>query len=450
MTCSPSTALLVSIGLLSAASSAAAQPAAIRLTMDEAVTLALAHNRTIASAAMDVAKADESVATARSRRLPTFRIDGQMSQLLRPVEIRFPEGAFGTFEGIGPVPSAATTIKTSAQPTFYLNAQVGQPLTGLKEIGLNIRLSEAARALEREDLRSQQLAVAAEVKRLYSGILRTESALTAADASIDLLREVDRVMTDRATQRVALKSDALDVRTRRARAEDSRLTLQHNLASQKEQLNLLLGRDVLTPFDVAGVPAATLVEVDLTAARRQALESRPDLKRARLQHDQADLAEKIARADTIPDVSLAASYLSPFNIDGAPRSIASVSVKVEWEPFDWGRRRRAIATRDLERQQTAVAVREAEDRAVVDVHTQFRRIEAARSRLKVAAMALDSAHEVSRVRTTQFKVNAALLQDVLQAGAALADAENEHQQALADFWQARADFERAIGQDVMP
>ena len=441
--------MMFAVGMLSAAT-AAAQPAATRLTLDEAVALALAHNRGVASAALDVAKADASVATARSRRLPTFRIDAEASQLLRPVEIQFPEGAFGTFDGIGPVPSAATTIRTPMRPTFYLNAQAAQPLTGLKEIGLNIRLSEAGRAIEQQALRAQQLGVIAEVKRLYYGILRTESGLTAAEASIALLGEIERVIGDRVVQRVALKSDALDVRTRRARAEDSRLTLRHTLASQKEQLNLLLGRDVTTAFDTAGVPAATIFEVDLVAARRQAIDSRPDVKQARLQQDQAALAQKIAEADAVPDVSLTASYLSPFNIEGAPQAIASVSVKVQWEPFDWGRRRRTVATRAMALQQTANAVREAEDRATLDVHTQYRRIEAARSRLRVAALALDTAHETSRVRTTQFKLNSALLQDVLQASAGLADAEHEHQQALADFWQARADFERAIGQEVMP
>lgn len=445
----PATALMLTLGVLSAAT-AAAQPAATRLTLDEAVTLALAHNRSVASAAIDVAKADQSIATARSRRLPSFRIDGEASQLLRPVDIRFPEGAFGTFEGIGPVPSADTTIRTPTRPTFYLNAQVAQPLTGLKEIGLNVRLSEGTRAIEQQELRAQQLGVIAEVKRLYYGILRTGSALTAADASIAVLDEVERVIGDRVVQRVALKTEALDVRTRRARAEDSRLSLRHALASQKEQLNLVLGRDVLTSFEAAGVPDATIFEVDLAAARRQALDSRPDLKQARLQHEQADLARRIARSDAIPDVSVAASYLSPFNIDGAPTAIASLSVKVQWEPFDWGRRRRTIATRALEMEQTANAVREAEDRALLDVHAQYRRIESARSRLRVATLARDAAHESSRIRTTQFKVNAALLQDVLQASAALADAEHEHQQALADFWQARADFERAIGQDVMP
>src|SRR5262245_3743062 len=175
-------AFAFAIGVLTSAT-AAAQPAATRLTLDDAVALALAHNRTVASAALEVAKADASVATARSRRLPTFRIDAEASQLLRPVDIQFPEGAFGTFEGIGPIPSATTTITTPMRPTFYFNAQAAQPLTGLKEIGLNIRLSEATRAFEQQALRSQQLAVIADVKRLYYGILRTESALTAADAS---------------------------------------------------------------------------------------------------------------------------------------------------------------------------------------------------------------------------------------------------------------------------
>jgi outer membrane protein TolC len=50
------------------------------------------------------------------------------------------------------------------------------------------------------------------------------------------------------------------------------------------------------------------------------------------------------------------------------------------------------------------------------------------------------------VRTSQFRVQAALLQDVLAAEASLADAETEQQQALTEFWLAWAGYERAIGQ----
>jgi outer membrane protein TolC len=431
------TALAIAATLAASGRASAQSPPPV-LTLDQAIAAALAHNPSLARTALDVARADHAVATSRSRRLPSFQLDGQASQLLRPIDIRFPEGAFG-------VPGV-TTIRTPTRPTFYLNAQIAQPLTGLRALGIGVRLSETARAIDREAVRSAELALIAEVRRLYYGLVGSESALAAAEAAIRVLDEVERLVDSRVVQRVALRSDALDVRARRASADERRLASVHAIAAHKEQLNRLLGRDVGTPFDTTGGVDDAAPEIDLPLARQRALADRPDLRQARLDEQRAALATALARAEALPEINLAASYLSPFNIDGAPRSIASLAVTVEWEPFDWGRRRRTIATRVLESQQAAYARRDAEAAAIIDVQEQARHIERARTRLRAASLARDAAHETIRIRASQFRVQAALLRDVLAAEAALADAEADRQQALADLGTAQAGFERAIGQ----
>jgi hypothetical protein len=89
--------------MLTAAPVAQAQDAPT-LSLDNAIRLALANNRSVANAALNIDKAQTDIATARSRRLPQFQVDVQASQLLQPIEMTFPRGAFGTFEGIGPIP----------------------------------------------------------------------------------------------------------------------------------------------------------------------------------------------------------------------------------------------------------------------------------------------------------------------------------------------------------
>ena len=48
--------------------------------------------------------------------------------------------------------------------------------------------------------------------------------------------------------------------------------------------------------------------------------------------------------------------------------------------------------------------------------------------------------------TDRYNQKAALLADLLQQQAAVSQAEAQYQQALAGFWTARADFEKAIGE----
>lgn len=432
------------------AAQSAPSPMGERLSLETALRLALANNRQVQSARLQVLKAEEDIEVARSRRLPVFDIELQASQLLTPVDFGFPQGAFGEYPGTGPIPSADTTISVPRQLTYYVSSQLSQPITQLFRINLGIDSAVAARAIEDEHARAQQLSVANSVKRLYFAILQTESALEATGHAMALYRELERTLDVRVAQKVALRADALDVKFRLAQEQLTQTTQLNTLASQKEQMNQLLGRDVRTDFVVEPVTALSVAEIDLSTARGRALESRPDIREARLNVDQADLDRRMTKAERIPDLSFAMSYTSNFNIDVMPQNLAGVGLQLKWEPFDWGRKGRQLAIKTHSVEQAKLALREAEDRAVIEVHSRFRTLAEKRALLNVAQMAQVAVREKLRVKTNQYQVQAALLPDVLQLRAEQANSDDHYQQALLAFWTAKADFEHAVGEEVIP
>jgi outer membrane protein TolC len=420
-----------------------------RLSLESAVRLAIESNRQLQSARLQLEKADADVAVARTQRLPAFETEVMTSQLLSPVEFAFPKGAFGDFPGTGPIPSVDSTVSVPRRPTYYVSTQVSQPLSQLFRIGLGIQSAATTREVERERVRAEQLSVVNNVKRLYFAILQTESALTANETAIEMYRELERTLQTRVIQKVALRSDAMDVQFRLAQEELSLNRTRNALASQKEQLNQLIGRDVRTPFEVEGVKSVSVVEIDVAAAQTRALDSRPDVREARLKLQQADLDRRMTKADRIPDISVAASYTSNFNIDVLPRNLASVGVQLKWEPFDWGRKKQELKAKIHTVEQARLGVREAEDRTVVEINSRFRTLNERRALLNVAQLAQVAAREKLRVKTNQFQVQAALLPDVLQVRTELADMDDRYQRALLDFWTAKADYELAVGEEVV-
>lgn len=436
-------------GLLPAAASAqgGSITAAETLSLDAALRLAVDQNRQVASSNLQVEKAEANLAVARTRRLPVFETQVSASQLLSPVEFAFPRGAFGDFPGTGPIPDNDTTIKVPKRPTYYTSSQVSQPLSQLFQIGLGIRSAVAARDIERERTRAQRLSVINDVKRLYFAILQTQSSMTANQEALTLYRELDRVLQVRVTQQVALRSDGLDVQFKLAQEELTRTTLQNALASQKEHLNQLLGRDVNTAFEVEDAGALSLLEVDVQAGRTHALDTRPDVKEARLKLEQAEIDRRITHAERIPDVSLAVGYSSYFNMSVMPTNLATVGVQVKWEPFDWGRRSRELAAKSHTITQARMAVRDAEDRTVLEVNSLFRTLAEKKALLRVVETAQTAAREKVRVKTNQYRIEAALLTDVLNVRAELADADDRYQQALLAYWTAKADYDLATGEE---
>ena len=428
-----------------------APPAAEPLTLEQAIKLALEQNRTVQNARMEVDNAADEVAAARTRRLPAFKVSSLVSQPLTKYEVTFEKGVFGTFPATGPIPNEDTTISSARTPTALMDAQLTQPITQLRRINFQIKQLELGREMSKEDLRLKQQSLVNDVKRAYYAALQTQSAFESAEASIKLYRELERVTGNYVVQRVALKNDQLEVQAQLAKAEYELLTLNNALAAQKEQLNNLLGRDIRTEFNVSdGLETAqfTMRETDLARARQRALAQRPEVSIARLKVGQAKYDKRAKKSEFLPDVSLSVNYQMPVGYSSiVPKNIASVGVQVEWEIFDWGRKKRELAEKERVIRQADNDVLEAENRALMEVGSQYRKLQEACQMLRVARTAQTAARATVEVAAYKYRARAVLLKDVLQEQTALANANYEYQKALLAFWTAKADFEKAMGED---
>jgi outer membrane protein TolC len=433
------------VALLACAGAANAQEPGL-LTLDRAVEIALGDNRSLASAEIEVDKAGDRLAASRTKQFPSINVYALASQNLTPIEFNFKQCVFGTFPGIGPVPATDTSITTPRQPTFTIVSQVSQPLSQLPRIKLGIKMAKAEVDLAREEVSAKEQEIVASVKSAYYAILQTQSELESTNESIRMYAELDRVTDDYVIQQVVLRSDSLDVKSRLAKAEYDATVLADKLSAGKERLNLLLGRAVETDFRVSPTPEYSLYDVDLAAARTRALDRRPEIRQARLKLEMAGYDRKIKKAELMPDVSLTFSHTSLLNYDSlVPRQVATLGVTVNWEVFDWGRKKHELSEKDRAREQADLALREAEATVAADVNEKFRKLGQTQRLLRVARMRVEACREEVRVTTARYKARVALYKDALEAQNSLAAANTEYQQGLLSFWTAKAEFERAIG-----
>jgi outer membrane protein TolC len=418
------------------------------LTLDAALALALRNNRGVGVAAAQVARAEQMVGVARSRRLPSLELQAMAGTTLNPIRISFPEGAFGSFPATGPIPSTDTVVEAPRSLSGTLNATLSQPLSQLHRIGLNAKLRELNRDIEKEKLREERTALAAEVRRLYYGLLQTESVLRAKEEQLRVYRELDRIVGEQVALEVVLRSDGIEVKSKVAVEEYELAGLRDDLATGKERMNYLLGRDLAQDFSVVAVPETSLEEVDLQLALARAFERRPDLAQARLAVEQADTDRRLKKAESIPDLSLALSYYSFINVDLLPRNIAQLGLQLKWEPFDWGRRGKERAEKALELEQARSSARQTEDQVRLDVAQRFRKLQEARLLIEAQRLSREAAQERLRIVTSRHGQEAALLKDVLEAQAAMSAAHMQYDRALLTFWTAKADFQKALGEEL--
>src|SRR5262249_34701673 len=151
------------------------------------------------------------------------------------------------------------------------------------------------------------------------------------------------------------------------------------------------GRDVRTEFAVSSSDETVLAvmrETDLVAARERALEHRPEIREAQLRIQQAKLDKRIKKSEFIPDVSLTVNYAQTFSYSNfVPHSLSGVGVQVEWEVFDWGRKKHEMTERERSITEANNSLEDVQSQILMEVNTRFRQMQESRQLLKVAKLA---------------------------------------------------------------
>lgn len=420
------------------------------LTLPDALRLAMAGNRPVNIARLDVRRNEEKAGSTRSQMLP--RLDAQVEQmrLLNPIEFNVEQGALGTYPGIGPIPGVNTPIATASGSNTRVTLGVSQTLTGLHKLDLAAEVQDAETEVSRQEVRTRAQDVASQVRQAYFGVLDTRAALAAARDSLAFHTEFERVVGEYVEQGVSLKADLLDVRSGVARDTQTVLTLENALLSQKEQLNLLLGRDLDTAFEVAEAPAPEEVAGTPEELLREAWDRRPEIVQARVRVEQAGAARELQRADYVPDIGARLSYDRQTNSGLLPPELYLLTLQAQYDLYDGGQRDHEIAEKDLAVQQALAGLEEARARVDLELRAQLRKLRELAAQAEAARIARQSAEEKLRVTLNRHQHRAALTRDVLEAQAGLTGARREYGKILLDQASARADLDRILGRDPLP
>jgi outer membrane protein TolC len=417
------------------------------LTLQEAVSLARSHNRELKQVGLEIHKQQEAFSEAKTQLYPRFDTYFLGSELLTPLDFTIRSGTFGTFPATGPIPAKDSVIHTPARPVAITSVTATQPLTQLFRIDLSIKQQKLGVELSQQSYLEHEQALVNEVRHAYYAILQSQSEVESQRALLAYLEELQQLIGRRLQQEAVLKADSLRITAQRTKALYQLTVFEDGLADQKEALNRLLGRDLQTEFTVEMVPASLPEESSLPQARKFAIEVRPEIKAETIKKERATIETKIEKTRYIPDISVQANYLTTPNISFLPQNVGAVGVLLTWQPWDWGQKRHNIAQKVDAEKQAQLSIDNVKEQVLQDVDSTFRRLREARELLTATQAARDAEAEKLRNEMDAYSHQSIVLSDLLQQQSSVASAEDQYRQGLFAFWRARADFERAVGEE---
>jgi outer membrane protein TolC len=177
----------------------------------------------------------------------------------------------------------------------------------------------------------------------------------------------------------------------------------------------------------------------------QAFAQRPEILQLQASVASAEAALRLAHTTNLPDVSADASYgLSGATFPPDHRSW-SYGVAVSWPFFDVGLTRGTIETARGNLLTSQGQLRLGQQTVAQEVTQAYLDVQAAGAQVSTAAAGVTSAEESLRVATGRYEVGLAAYLEVIDAEAALTQAQTSQVTAVYGLSMARAALARAMG-----
>jgi outer membrane protein TolC len=418
-------------------------PTARKLTLDDAVNLALRNSKALRVSAEGVIKARGRVNEARAAYLPTINSDTTFTRL--------DEGSSVTFPGPTGDPQTIPLVRQD-QKTVGIVAAV--PLDIVGQIGAAVSASEFQEIAARLDYNRTRNQVVLDVKNAYFDVLRARAFVGVVEQALQNAK--DRLSTAEAYLRAGTgtRFDVLRAETEVANAQQNVISARNRVNLATAVLNNVLNLDQNTPIETEETSDANAGSAkSFDDAVSEAYKMRPEILQSDALIRAAEKGVTLAHRSVMPSVSLAWNFQYAPDAGGfSPKQTSwSAFARVSLPIFDAGVSRARIQQARADVDASKINKQITMDTVALEIRQAYLSVVEAQERLNVTTAALTQAQEQYRLAQVRFKEGVTLvpgaspLLEISDAQTALTQAQVNQINARYDLQNARARLDRAIG-----
>ena len=418
------------------------------LTLEESIKIAMERSLTLHSAAVGVVGSEFRRKEAVTNFLPLWTGQYGWARYNQP-QVLGTQNVYHVTTGPGGTISVSSGI-TPDKDIYNFNTTVNQPLfTG----GLNLanyRTAKLGINLSKETLETAKRDLVLQVRVGYLTILRAEKFLLVAQQQVKQFEAQLEVTNAFFEVGIVPKNDVLLAEVNLANAKQSLVKAENDLAIAKASFNILLRREINTPFEVVDILEYKAFPLTYQESLGESLRQRPEIRTAQLNIDQAKEGVKIARSGFFPTISLLGSYnrfSDDVDLSGGENFKANWTIQAlaTFTLWNWGNTAFKVGENKVKVTQAEDAKAQLFDSITLEVRDDYLNMQVAEKNIKVAEKAVEQAEENLRMTEERYKYQVATQTDVIIAVTLLGQAQTNYYGALSDFNVAKAQLERSMG-----
>src|SRR6516164_1736391 len=415
-----------------------------RLTLAEAVRLAVEQNRTLKIARLKVKENEYKKDAARSAYFPTITNESDALHISELQALSVPQGAFGVVSGI-PIPAQNTNLPQGKQTLYSSGTTIAQPLTQLLRIHQENRAAAAEIAMSRDELRNGENEVALQVHALYYGILVAQMQKKAAEQETAFASETLRENEHDVQGGSALEGSEIQSRASLLDSQHPVLTAERQIQDFTTELNDLLGIPLDTQLELQPEDATHVEALSKADCIKAAWEENPEIQSAEATIQKARAGVAAAKTAYIPDVTAFARHRYQDGVPFLERNFGTVGITVNYTLWDFGKRHANVRESQTELAEAEQNLERLKDQVAVDIERSYNKVERTKNMVNVALQVAKLREESERLAGNQQQQGLVLVSDVRQASAANYKAKADLLQASLAYLLAWAELQRTMG-----
>jgi len=409
-------------------------PPALKLTLKDAVNLALKQNPQVILATLNTGQAQQERQIARSGLLP--QANGRIQETVNRVNLEAAIGlTFPNFpQHVGPYWVSQGGVGFSA-PILDLTLWRRYKAT---QYGI-----EASRAGEANAREESVLLVVSQ----YLGSQRAAADVQAAQSRVDLAQALYNQAADLQKTGVGTGIDTLRANVALQNEKQRLIVAQTQLETSLFGLVRLLNLDPRQRVELADpVTFFDTPQVNLDQSLEAAWKSRPELQRILSEEQRAEVNLQAAGDQRLPRLTVTGFWAEQGLTPASAIPVYQYQWGLDFPIFTGGRIRAERAQSEIAIRQLKQQEQDLRNRIVFEVKTAAAEVASARNEVDVANLGVQLARQQVEQSRDRFQAGVTNNVEVIQAQDDLARANDNQIGALYRFNQSRADLARSIGQ----
>jgi outer membrane protein len=436
---------LVLSGTLASAGEPAGSVPARRITLHEAVQLALQHNHSVNIAKYKVEEKQHAKEVAKSEYFPTIRNESNFIHVTDTQLLEIAAGGLGVAAG-SLIPPVNTILNQGGRDLTSSGTQLTQPLTTLLKIRRMNEMAQAELKGSRQKAQQTDNSVALKVHQLYYKVLIAQVHRAATEAKIKASQDLQSERVQQVKYGSVLEETLIESRAQLLQAKQELLTTDLQLSDLKLQLNDAIGLPLATTLDLDPNTAEVQPACERETCVADALASHPEIVEARNEVEKANAAMRLAKTDLyVPDVYAFARHSYQNQVPFLARNFGSFGVHFQYDLFESGRKRALLRERNAQLSQAKENLARLTDEVELAVQTAYNKLERTQQMRKVSEELLALRTESSRVLHAKLARGEALGSEATMGTAQELEARTLLLQSQLDYTQANDEIIHAIG-----